>query len=113
MKGKLLYIIFFICLLPLASCADQDMKQKEKRINDYVDARLQNHKRFKQQTCLENIEKSAKKEVDRYIKDNEDKILKRPRTESLPPKPQHPGRKLIEDTLEVKPIFKDSVELSE
>lgn len=103
MKNNTVLLLCFFLLL--SSCLKPDRKLKEKRINNYIQTRIESHTKLKQEICIDNIEKAAKRAVDKYIKENEELILGRPRIKSLPAKPNYPIRKYIQDSLEVKPIF--------
>lgn len=108
MKNNSAFIAIAFLSVFFIACG-KDSRQRQNRIDNYIQQRIENHTRLAQEKCYNNIEKAAAKAVDRYIQENEASILQRNRTDHLPPKPIKPVRKRIKDTLKLGPIL-DSLE---
>ncbi len=101
--------LWLFTLILLSACANEELEQ-QKRIHNYVEKRLKSHTNFKQQKCHDNILKAAINAVDKYILNNEELILARKKTTSLPPRPTRPVVKKISDSLKIAPIIEAEAE---
>lgn len=98
------FLFIFVLLLIWGSC-DNPVRERQRRIENYVQARIESHREYKIKSCLNKIVNTAQKAVENYIRQNEDKILSRQKTIFLPPRPESPEIKKISDSLKIQPIL--------
>lgn len=110
-KGRELGLLLAFILLLAAGCSgekDRDQAAVERAIADEVERRLVEYKRIRLEDCQKAVMQEASRRADSILiaraRLEKDTFMKPPK----PLKPEKPTLKQLDDTLELKPILRDS-----